>query len=128
LHYQAALAEQKQMGALLVGMEKVSHLVSRCNVYEAPYRTPLRSKEALSDLERSLVRLYTVILRFLATATEIFAKGGIHRAAHAMLNPDEVEKFIEDCEKRELSLEADASNCERVVQKAAYNDQTTRLQ
>jgi hypothetical protein len=31
---QAAIAEEKQMGALLVGVEKVAHLVSRCSVYE----------------------------------------------------------------------------------------------
>jgi hypothetical protein len=97
-------------------------------VYEALYRTRLQGEAVSADLERSLVRLYTVILQFLATATEIFSKGGLRRAAHAVLNPDEVEKFIAECEKQELSLEADASNCERILRSAADSDQTTRLQ
>ncbi len=84
------MAEQKQMGALLVGLEKVSHLVSRCNVYEALYRTSIQGEAAISDLERSLVRLYTAILDFLATAIWLFVKGRTRRAIHAVFNPDEV--------------------------------------
>ncbi len=126
--FSGSLGGAKTDGALLVGVEKVSHLVSRCKVYEVLYRTRLQGEAVLSDLERSLVRLYTVILQFLATATAIFAKGDIRRASHAVLKPDEVVKFIDDCKEQELSLEGDASNCERVIQKTAHSDQTARLQ
>ncbi len=114
------MAEQNQTGALLVGLEKVSHLVSRCNMYEALYRTSMQGEEALTDLERSLVGLYTVILEFLATASRFVAKCGPLRAVHAVFNPDEVAKFVEDCEKQALSLEAAASNCERALQQHAH--------
>jgi hypothetical protein len=124
---QAAVAEHKQTGALLVGIEKVSHLVSRCNVYEALYRANMQGVAALSDLQRSLVRLYTLILQFLATAIALLAKRGSRRLVHAILNPDEVEKFLEDVQKLEHSLEADVSNCERVVQKAARSHEAARL-
>ncbi len=116
------------MGALLVGLERVSHLVSRCNVYEALYRTSMQGEAPLSDLERSLVGLYTVILQFLATATSLFAKRGPLRAVHAVFNSDEVEKFIELCAKQELSLEADANNCERAFQRHAHSEDVARLQ
>jgi hypothetical protein len=39
------------MGALVFGVEKVSHLVSRCNVYEALYRSGLQGEAVVSDLE-----------------------------------------------------------------------------
>ncbi len=122
------MAEQNQTGALLVGLEKVSHLVSRCKVYEALYRTSMQGEAALSDLERSLVGLYTVILQFLATAIELFAQRGSLRMIHAVFKPDEVLKFIEDCEKQELALEADASNCERAVQRHIQSENVARLQ
>jgi hypothetical protein len=107
------------MGALLVGVERVAHLDSRCSVYDDLYRADLHGEKALSDLENNLVRLYAVILQFLATAVPLFAKTTAARGMHAFLHPAEVEKFIAECEGLEPSLEADASNCERVLQRSA---------
>ncbi len=86
------------MGALLVGVEKVAHPVSRCGVYEELYCADLRNETALSDLENSLVRLYAVILRFLASAMLLLAQATPRRALHAVLHPDEIGKFIAECE------------------------------
>jgi hypothetical protein len=116
------------MGALLVGVEKVAHLVSRCSVYDGLYRVDLHGEKALSDLENNLVRMYAVILRFLATAMPLFAKTTAARAVHAFLHPAEVERFVAECEGLEPSLEADASNCERVLQRSARAAQTQQLQ
>ncbi len=38
---QAALAEHEQFGALMVGIEKVAPILSRCTIYEALYRFAL---------------------------------------------------------------------------------------
>jgi hypothetical protein len=125
---QAAIAEEKQMGALLVGVEKVAHLVSRCGVYEDLYRTDLHGEKALSGLENGLVRLYAVVLQFLANAIPLLAKATALRAVYAFLHPDEVENFVAECEGLERSLEADASNCERVLQRSTHTAHAQHLQ
>ncbi len=97
-------------------------------MYDDLYRADLHGEKALSDLENSLVRLYAVILQFLASAILLFAKAPALRAVHAVLHPDEVEKFVAECEGLERSLEADAANCERVVQRSARAANAQQLQ
>jgi hypothetical protein len=116
------------MGALLVGVEKVAHLISRCGVYEGLYRADLCGETALSDLENGLVRLYAAILRFLASAIPLLDKATPRRALHAVLHPGEVEKFVAECESQEPLLEADVSNCERVRQRSATAAHVQHLQ
>ncbi len=70
----AAIAEQKQMGALLVGVEKVSYLVSRCDMDDALYCTNSQDEVAQTDLERSPVGLYTIILQYPATSITLLVK------------------------------------------------------
>jgi hypothetical protein len=116
------------MGTLLVGVEKVARLVSRCGVYEKLYRSDLRGETALSDLENSLVRLYAAVLRFLAGAIPLLAQATPRRTLHAVLHPDEVEKFLAECELLEPLLEADASNCERIQHRSATAAHAQHLQ
>ncbi len=32
---QATVADHEQMGALLIGVEKVTHIIAQCRIYEA---------------------------------------------------------------------------------------------
>jgi hypothetical protein len=87
-------------------------------MYDDLYRSYLRGQTALSELEDSLVRLYAVILQFLAKPITLFATATALRAVHAILHPDEVDDFIAHCESYERWLEANANNCERVLQRS----------
>ncbi len=122
------MAEEKQMGALLVGVEKVTHITSRCHTYEALYRQELQGEAALSDLEASLVALYKVVLTFLSHALKLFGNSGARQALHAALNPDALELVIAQLEEQEASVERDASNCECVIQRTAHGEHTKQLQ
>jgi len=52
--------------AILVGLEKTACLIDRCALYELLY---LKEATAASgNLEKSMLRLYTAILKFLAKA------------------------------------------------------------
>jgi hypothetical protein len=116
------------MGALLVGVEKVAHITSRCHTYEALYRQELQGEAALSDLEASLVALYEVVLTFLSHALKLFGNSGARRAMHAALNAGALEEVITQLETHEASVERDACNCERVFQRTAHGELAKQLQ
>jgi len=54
--------------AILVGLEKTACLIDRCAVYELLYLN--EATAASGNLEKSMLRLYTAILKFLAKAIE----------------------------------------------------------
>jgi len=115
-----AVAESQQMGALLIGVEKVTYLTSRCKIYEILYLHNKQSgqaatnlKPAVTNLESALVTLYAAVLRFLATTNRLYDKSFGTRAIHSILNPDEVVKFVDECQKLETRVDIEANNCER---------------
>ena len=56
------------MDAILVGLEKTAYLIDRCAVYELLYLN--EATEASRNLEKSMLWLYTAVLKFLAKAIE----------------------------------------------------------
>jgi hypothetical protein len=63
---QLCLDKQETVDAILVGLEKTAGLIDRCTVYELLY---LNGDSAPSKtLEKSILRLYTAILKYLAEA------------------------------------------------------------
>src|SRR5439155_20645018 len=83
-----AVVESQQMGALLIGVEKVTYLINRCKIYEILYlrgeqpgqavmdmEPPMKNPEsAAANLESALVTLYAAMLRFLSTANRLYDK------------------------------------------------------
>lgn len=117
---QSIVAESQQMGHLLVGTEKLTYLVCRCKIYETLYVYSTNTGQALANLQAALVTLYATILRFLALVNRLYDKHTISRAVHAVLNSDEVHKFIQSCQSLEERVDFEASNCERTYNHAAH--------
>ena len=63
---QVCLNKQENVDAILVGLEKTTCLIDRCTIYELLYIN--ENSAASKNLEKSLLRLYTAILKFLAKA------------------------------------------------------------
>ena len=62
------------MEAILVGLEKTTCLIDRCTVYEILY---INGDSAASEnLEKSILRLYTAILKFLVKAIKMLNGDG----------------------------------------------------
>ena len=57
------------MDAILVGLEKTAYLIDRCIIYELLYTNG--DSAASKNLEKSILRLYTAILKFLAKAIKM---------------------------------------------------------
>lgn len=110
---QSLVADSQQMGDLLFGTEKVTYLVNRCKIYEALYVYNATPGQALNNLRLALIALYDTILRFFASANRLYDKKTASRAVHAILNPDDVRNFIQNCQSLEEQVDIEASNCER---------------
>jgi hypothetical protein len=119
--------EHTPPGAMLVGLEKVTHLISRCLIYEALYRTPLRSETALSILERRLVKLYTVVLRFLALSVR-FSTCDPDKTASVIPYMKKFEQLYDEYGSHVDGLEAEARNCELVHQLVEQRKNVSKLQ
>jgi hypothetical protein len=55
------------LDAILIGLEKTASIIARCSIYELLYLSRTRT-EAVDNLEKSTVQLYTAILKFVAKA------------------------------------------------------------
>ena len=63
------MSKQENVDAILVGLEKTACLIDRCTVYEVLYTNG--DSAASKNLEKSILRLYTAILRFLVKAIKM---------------------------------------------------------
>ena len=107
------------MGALLTGVEKVTSLIGRCQIYETLYLQRDKSKEedwkqAVVNLTSALVPLYATILSFLGSAIRVYNQGAIIRTLRAILNPAEVIGFLDKCQTLDNDVAREAENCERI--------------
>lgn len=123
------------MGALLTGVEKISSLISRCQIYEALYLTREQSgnedwKLATMNLTSALMTLYATMLGFLASAIRAYNQSVIGRVVSAILNPAKMSGFLETFQALENSVVTDVDNCERIHSRriqAVSEEQTQML-
>jgi hypothetical protein len=127
---EVAIAESQQMGALLVGVEKVTYLINRCKIYEILYLQDKQSRPVvaknlesenleLENLKSALVELYAAILQFLARANQLY-KSFVTRALNGILNTEEVVGFPNKCEKLEARVDFEVGNCERLYSRTVH--------
>lgn len=115
---QITVAESQQMGALLIGIEKIAPIISRCQIYETLYLNGMQSeqeewKAATASLTLALVGLYATMLRFLARAIRTYNQGTTSRALHATLSPAEV-GFLDKIQSLENKIAIEADICGRI--------------
>ena len=114
-----SVTESQQMGALLTGVEKITSLIGRCQIYEILYLGDQQSeqeewKQAVMNLTSALVALYATMLSFLASAIRAYDQGTIIRTLHAILNPAKAIGFLQECQSLENIVAIEVDNCERM--------------
>src|SRR5437764_2310934 len=120
-------AESQQMGALLVGIEKVTYLTNRCKIYEMLYLQGKQYGPAAENLQSALVALYAAMLRFLAHTSQLYERGFSSRALRGALSPDKVFRFVDECQELEKQVNADASVCEATHNRVRLSENEERL-
>lgn len=113
-----AVAESQQMAALLTGVERITPLIGRCQIYEGLYlmeeQSEQESKQAAINLTSALVRLYATVLSFLGRAIRAYNQGSIIRTLSSILDPGKVIDFLEKIQALEDTVIIEVDNCERI--------------
>lgn len=127
------VAENRQMGALLVGVERLTSLICRCQIYENLYLQNEQSeqeewKEAAKNLTSALLTLYGSMLSFLAIAIRAYNQGTISRTLHVILNPVEGIGFLEKWQNLENDVAHEADNCDRIYSRQIARQVTSQIQ
>lgn len=104
------MLDSDQMGSLLVGVEIITRLVNRCRIYEV-YLQRTHAGPAATNLRSSLVKLYTIILSFLALSDRLFDKSTGMRAIHAVFQPNATADLMKQCSELGKEVDIDARNC-----------------
>ena len=106
------------MELLLKGVERLTNITTRCRIYEILYLDGIQSQEtedpikpAFEHLSKTLISLYTVVLRFLAKAFRAFSKSGIRRAQGATFNLGMFEGLSEQLQVLDAEVVAATANC-----------------
>lgn len=135
----AAIVESEQMGALLLGVENMVHLINRCKLYELLYldtNQPTQHdslgevdrKQLVTNLESALIEIYVTILQFLSKASRLYNKSLLTRTVYGILNPEEVFTFLGKCADIEIRLEKYGDLCERLDNRRLRDSSDNRLQ
>jgi ankyrin repeat domain-containing protein 50 len=127
-----ATSGKEQMGALLLGLNKVLYLIDRCRIYEILYIHRPQAKDhmealALKNLTSALVELYAVILQFVAKANRVFEKNTALRVLSAFLNPEDIIDLERKCDSGEKRVEIEVGNCERYCRHLAQSEEVKKL-
>lgn len=99
---------------MLVGTEKSTCLLARCQMYRKLYLD--QDTDGLTSahqLGEALTCLYAEILSLLAHLVQLTNRSPTQRSMHATFNPAGLSESITKLEKLEWRIDAEASNCER---------------
>ncbi|KAI5799542.1 hypothetical protein FPQ18DRAFT_253782, partial [Pyronema domesticum] len=93
---------QKTMDAILVGLENIAGLIHRCTLYELLYL----SEDSCSskNLEKSMLRLYIAILKFLAKAINKLKQNRLN----AVFTTEDISNYLGNVENLEKTVGYDA--------------------
>ncbi|KAF8416385.1 hypothetical protein EV426DRAFT_541365 [Tirmania nivea] len=102
------LAKQETVDTILIGLEKIAPLIDRCTVYEFFY---LHSDNTASqNLEKSILRLYIKILKFLAQAIQRLNENHFN----AVFTTEDISDDLQKIEElgRTVALDADVTEAQ----------------
>jgi hypothetical protein len=106
------------MGLLLIGLEQVVCLITRCKVYEQLYLDNIEPQEnihvdVMKELSQQTVRLYRKLLSFLAHYVRLVNKNRFEKVLHTFLNPDEISDMLSEIGKLQTTTTVAADLCQK---------------
>ncbi|KAI9162873.1 Vegetative incompatibility protein [Paramyrothecium foliicola] len=113
-----ATADQEQMGLILIGVENVTWLITRCTAYQQIYlddedpKTELGNRN-MSELRDALTRLYAKILSFLAYYISLLDMSAAIRTLRAYAQPQKVSEMLAEIDRYEKRMSTAADLCEK---------------
>ncbi|KAJ4856183.1 ankyrin repeat domain-containing protein [Trichoderma breve] len=130
---QVVTRDQSQMGLVLIGLEQVACLITRCKVYEQLYLDNIEPQKmvhvnVMKSLSQVIVQLYAKLLSFLAHYIRLMNKNGVVKALHALLNPDEISDMLSEIGRLETRTIRDAGLCGKNMAQLAIHQTNEKFQ
>ncbi|KAI5794245.1 hypothetical protein FPQ18DRAFT_388611 [Pyronema domesticum] len=94
--------QQKTMDAILVGLENIAGLIQRCTLYELLYLS--EDSSGSKNLEKSMLRLYIAILKFLAKAIDKLKQNHLK----SVFTTEDISNYLGDVQNLEKTVGYDA--------------------
>ena len=87
-------------------------MTGRYKIMEKLYLREKHLDRGPLELQKALVAMYTLVLKFLLEAKYIQEKGSIARSSRALTHIDELSSFFEQAEQRESTIDRAVDACE----------------
>ncbi|KAF2120404.1 hypothetical protein BDV96DRAFT_642224 [Lophiotrema nucula] len=126
---QAAVSDQEQLGALILGLERISYFLHRCRIYKDIYlgNPDVEMNDIRTILRRFLVSMYTRILQFLSKAVDLASLNTPRRALKAFWRPDDILSFGKDCDVMEDRIQGAIMDFERLLNHKRHTEVAHQL-
>ncbi|KAI0448909.1 hypothetical protein F5B21DRAFT_79543 [Xylaria acuta] len=111
---QAVTASQEQSGLLCITIDRVLHLLFRCEIYARLYfdQSPgAKPRPSVDILVSSMTKLFTDILLFLALAIERFSSNSFQTAINGTFNLRQMTDSLSTLTELERRLDISAGTC-----------------
>ena len=109
---QVAVADHRQMAALMGGMNVALWMANRLRAYFA-YFQRLPPALTTSNLQKALVALYAHLLQFLAEAIRTYSTHTAARVLQALWRESDLATFESRCDELGERADIEANNCDR---------------
>ena len=127
---QVVTLDHTQMGLILIGLEQVTSLITRCTAYQMLYLDGIAPKtnshaNAMNDLCTSITKLYAKTFSFLAYFIRRMDKNFAVKTLQTIVRPNEVSDILSSISGLKDRAEMDANLCEKQLGRLA-SDRTDR--
>ncbi|KAF1994379.1 ankyrin [Amniculicola lignicola CBS 123094] len=121
---QTAVSDHEQLGAVMLGIERVSYVLSRCKIYvELYFKVRQQETDAVRiNLEEALTKLHVILLGFIVKALQVMNKSTIGRITNAFWRPEDIISFTNDCSAVEDHLQGAVDGFERILSIRRHQD------
>ena len=88
---------------LAEGLETVAKVIAEYRIIEKLYLQ--RTSEGSTELENSIVDLYTLVLKFLIRAQQFYSKNTVERSVKNIFDRNKFQGYLDDIAKRQTGIE-----------------------
>lgn len=106
---------------MLTGTDLTLYFANRLQAY-LYYHSHLPFSLTSKNLREDLVKMYALVLRFLASAIQIYRKNAASRMLEALWKASNLENFEDQCNKLSSRVQAAASVCDRELSEHSRED------
>ncbi|KAF8247054.1 hypothetical protein K440DRAFT_661671 [Wilcoxina mikolae CBS 423.85] len=113
------LSDTQNTGAVLIGIEKITHLMPRCAIYENLYIRVNPQPHNVKAIERALIELYASILVFLVWSRRHFDQNLAFRTVRGIFATETAQSLLDSIDTHDGTVRKEANLADAEYQRFA---------